>query len=628
MSIPIKTRPSTETSFVNQKAFTIKASGHAFDIISRGIYTDAYLAIVRELGCNAYDSQIEAGYTEPFKVHCPTHDNLKLVIRDYGTGMTADKINNVYTTVFESDKTESNNQIGCLGLGSKSPFALYNEFTVISYVDGKADRYLCFKNEENLPQISHLATEDTSEHNGVEIIIPVKSGDVSHFARVAQQAFSVFAKPPICNIHITPVSYSIKTSNYGIVTGYQNTANAIMGNVRYRINIDAIENLTNNQRSVLRSGIDLFFKIGDLSFAASREELNLDNVTKMRIKNKIDIIIAEYEKDLQKEVDKANTMAEAFNIFNVKKIIPVDKTKIKWNNKEIVSTIDLPSEIKIDNYCYRKTSTRQLYLQNWLKPNIVINDIPRGVYVKVEQNHLSPCFVIKPEDLEPTLSLIDCSLDYAQKTFNIYKASELKHTPKKYQQGRVPKVGKYNGGYTLSRSFSQVDVPKDGYYIVVNRNRFKFGDKFNITFNDFINIRNFMIYINKNVDVYCIKEKSFKKSAGNLKCFFTYTKECCTEYIKNQKIITYEKYKFDSQILKYSKYLPPDIVDIHKNYKNISMPSNLNKVKELLGVLENVQIDNLTEKVEKALKKYELLFQPSYGHVVKYIDLVNKGMFN
>jgi hypothetical protein len=41
--------------------FTIKATPKAFSILSDGLYSDPKLAIVRELGCNAYDSHVAAG---------------------------------------------------------------------------------------------------------------------------------------------------------------------------------------------------------------------------------------------------------------------------------------------------------------------------------------------------------------------------------------------------------------------------------------------------------------------------------------------------------------------------------------------------------------------------------------
>lgn len=54
-------------------AYKIKNSGTAFEILSSGLYSNKIKAIVRELGCNAYDSHVAAGHPEkPFDVHIPT----------------------------------------------------------------------------------------------------------------------------------------------------------------------------------------------------------------------------------------------------------------------------------------------------------------------------------------------------------------------------------------------------------------------------------------------------------------------------------------------------------------------------------------------------------------------------
>lgn len=69
--IPIETG-----GLADEGEFRIKASSTAFAILSSGLYSNKFKAILRELGCNAYDSHVEAGYPEkPFTVHLPTRLN-------------------------------------------------------------------------------------------------------------------------------------------------------------------------------------------------------------------------------------------------------------------------------------------------------------------------------------------------------------------------------------------------------------------------------------------------------------------------------------------------------------------------------------------------------------------------
>ena len=103
-------------SITEHNTIKMKSSRKAFQILS-DLYSDKALAIVRELGCNASDSMVMAGKKDqPFHIHLPNALEPWLTIEDYGTGITHENIYSIYATYFESTKTNSNEQIGCLGL--------------------------------------------------------------------------------------------------------------------------------------------------------------------------------------------------------------------------------------------------------------------------------------------------------------------------------------------------------------------------------------------------------------------------------------------------------------------------------------------------------------------------------
>ena len=114
---------SVAGSVDNNPQFTITASGRAFKILSDGLYSDKIRAIIRELACNARDSHVAAGNTAPWDMHLPTYDENWFSIEDFGTGMSHEDVINVYSRYFASTKTASNDFVGQLGLGSKSPFS-------------------------------------------------------------------------------------------------------------------------------------------------------------------------------------------------------------------------------------------------------------------------------------------------------------------------------------------------------------------------------------------------------------------------------------------------------------------------------------------------------------------------
>ncbi len=285
-----------ESNIGDVNNFTIEASAKAFKILSSGIYSNNERAIIRELSCNAYDAHVAAGCKDrPFDIVLP-NQLLKpyFEIRDYGTGMSDDDIKHLNTTYFLSTKIDSNDFIGGLGLGSKSPFSYTDSFTIISYFNGFARSYMAFINEAGNPSITLTSTVETDECNGLKIRVPVKAGDEYKFANEASFVFKTFpVKPNIEGQSIDmdlefskEYSDTIKAaqrSNWGSSNFY-----AVQGNVRYNISSDYIDNELPN---IVPGDIYFYFNIGDLGVTASREELAYnEGDTAKNIKDKVDLL--------------------------------------------------------------------------------------------------------------------------------------------------------------------------------------------------------------------------------------------------------------------------------------------------------------------------------------------------
>ena len=220
--------------------FRIRNSAKAFNILSSGLYANKIRAIIRELSCNAVDSHVAAGKTDvPFEIHLPNSLDPFFSIRDFGTGLTHDQVTNIYTTYFESTKTDSNAFIGALGLGSKSPFSYTDNFTVTAIKDGKRGIYSAFTNGEGVPSIALMMTEETDEPSGVEIKFSVN--DRYDFYKFRDEAVKVFRhfklKPTIKGC----AEFRFELPDYetrDIIPGVHTLNNArrsvaVMGNIAY-----------------------------------------------------------------------------------------------------------------------------------------------------------------------------------------------------------------------------------------------------------------------------------------------------------------------------------------------------------------------------------------------------------
>lgn len=152
-----------------EQTFNMAATAEAFNILSSSLYSNPKLAIIRELSTNANDAHKQAGKEDyPFDLHLPTPSEPFFNIRDFGDGIPEDLIYNIYTSYFVSTKTDDENQTGCFGLGSKTPFSLVDSYEVISYCEGKKKVYRMSK-KNGLPCVEKIEESDWTKDTGLEI---------------------------------------------------------------------------------------------------------------------------------------------------------------------------------------------------------------------------------------------------------------------------------------------------------------------------------------------------------------------------------------------------------------------------------------------------------------------------
>ncbi len=341
---------SARTSGVAQTGqFNIKATGKAFKILSDGLYSDKPLAVVRELSCNAWDAHIAAGKVDvPFEVCLPTTLSPLFYVKDYGIGLSHDDVMVLFTTFFDSTKTESNDFVGALGLGSKSPFSYVDQFNVTSRFDGMVRKYTAFIGDGGFPSIALLSEDGTDECNGLEVSMPIKSGDVNLFVAAAQKVLPHFdTKPTVKGCSTLNLEQKVllrgpgwimieKDSNYN---RYSRTEllRARMGAVVYPIASTGIANEALSDMVFYPFIID--FPLGSLDVAASREALSYDSGTVKAINARLGEVKQEVAGVLTKDMTAASTQWEAHVLFDktlensgLKAMLPKGHT-VDWRSK-------------------------------------------------------------------------------------------------------------------------------------------------------------------------------------------------------------------------------------------------------------------------------------------------------
>ena len=305
-------------------SFGIKQEGlaHIFNVLRNQLYSDKILAVLREYSCNAVDAHTEAGVNRPIEVTLPSRLSLELKIRDYGTGLSEQDIQEIYAFYGESTKRKSNSLIGQLGLGSKSAFAYGDNFVINSFYNGVKTTYNAYIDPSQIGQIAKLASASSNEANGVEIVISVKPTDCETFVNTARSLFHHFKVKPIVR-GAADFKYETRTAIYSgndwrifqtDRNSYGRQALAIMGNIAYRVSADALKLDENNadeatiERLLSNCDIELDVAIGDCDIAASREGLQYTDRTIANLKKRILVIRDYLVADITKQLKGAQSL--------------------------------------------------------------------------------------------------------------------------------------------------------------------------------------------------------------------------------------------------------------------------------------------------------------------------------
>lgn len=194
MEIIVNTPTDTATILsanARTQAFSITNSAAMANLLSTSLYSNPLRAAMRELICNAWDSHVASGRTDT-PIDISVHYLTGVTVADHGSGIAHDMVHDIYCTYGSSTKTSDANQTGGFGLGSKSPFAIADTFTVTSHYDGKKSLYLMEKASEQamgMPAATRLSSTPTT-NTGLTVNVALMGAYASH-----STAYDV-----ICNI--------------------------------------------------------------------------------------------------------------------------------------------------------------------------------------------------------------------------------------------------------------------------------------------------------------------------------------------------------------------------------------------------------------------------------------------
>lgn len=614
-----------ESNIKDSNSFTIKTSSKAFKILSDNLYADKITAVIRELSTNAYDSHVEANKLNiPFEVHLPSYDELWFSVKDFGTGMPHDQIINLYTSYFDSDKTNSNELVGALGLGSKSPFAYTDTFSVESIYNDVKNSYACFISEEGIPNITLLNSEKTQSSNGVEVKFAVKRDDINEFIKKARKVYSYFnIKPSI----VSYPDYEFEKENilfsgegWKLVesSGFSDRcAKALQGNIAYPINNNRLNNISEKIEFICENEFIIDFKLGLLDISASREDLSYDKITIQNIISKLENVYDEFKNFIQDEISNQKSFWNAVSKYKeiTKNIKRENILYITYDNKKLSENISIDLKdykcvinkyyIHYSNNIIKDTypsKSRFFSITPGSKNVVFFYDDLGGrkassrIRYFVENNSSTSAFLISGDDSKKIFDILG-NPDFINAS-KLPKRQRKVETINKKSWRSISSVGikNYNKVYSID------NLPEEmKFYAESNRNTLLHNDKSYdsaIAYKYMINLLKLNV-IKEEVIILAIPRRDINSkefnSIKNLYNIFDFYNKKISNLIKRHKrsIIEYLNHEESKNKLNISRSL----ISVFQNENVMNELSNDSQIKKLFNMYNEIQEKSFDSKI-------------------------------
>lgn len=263
------------------------------------LYSNPPLAVCREYVCNSLDSHLVAGNPDPIDVELPSDLRPVFVVTDNGVGMSMDDVLENYSKFGWSDKRQSNEVAGMLGLGCKAGLTYTSQFTLVARKDGMKNVVLVTRDADGAGMIQIVSSEPFDGPDGVSVQVPVK--DVARFNQQAN-LFLRLSDPGTIRVDGVlqqtlwehPEAQALDPDVILLPSTVLGQDMVTMGGVPY----PTTEPLFRGEGRVL-----VRYSIGDLDPTPSREQLHYTPKTKDALKTARLFIVDRLVKHASREID-------------------------------------------------------------------------------------------------------------------------------------------------------------------------------------------------------------------------------------------------------------------------------------------------------------------------------------
>lgn len=442
-----------------EEVFGISDVTVIMEILRSKLYSNPIKVLVQEYMSNARDAHREVDKDSlPIEVTCPTDISPQFEVRDFGPGLTPDRIKNVFVKYGSSTKRDSNNQTGGYGIGAKSAWSYADTFHVISITrenDVNIKRsYSCVVDESRAGKLVKMSDDEfTTEPCGTRIVVPARKENFRQFKAYAIQTGSFWKTLPI--IHGETLSMA-KTISEGANWKYfvresvteelrYNRAFVIYDGIPYPLKTETLKDAISEpvMKVLNNSCFGLYFDIGDITISANREEIQYTEKTRKVLANRVNELVEDVASKFSDTIQKETTFLNALLKFNAicqenRVIGDLLQNAIKWNEIQLnrTSRIDYSFNCaKIERFYHdtsglnhRKNVSIEITPENIA--NCYVNDEPRrgapinkmrSLYYSCKDKTTFDVYVISYHTNNP-VGLTQQVIDQSNKNIKLWKS--------------------------------------------------------------------------------------------------------------------------------------------------------------------------------------------------------------
>lgn len=333
-------------------------------MLSKNLYSDAIGSTIRECASNALDSHRRAGVDKPIIVSFQRGDSntFEFSVEDFGIGLDADDVEKIISKYGKSTKRDSATELGMMGLGFKAPLAYCSSFYFVARKNGVERKYMMYEGED-VNTIDLLYTRETTEGNGVKVIVPVTYYDKYDFIKKMKEQLAYFE-----NVYFNVMDAEIK-NDFVIFRGEDYQYSELASDSYMHICLDNVYYPIDFEKLGIKDKIDfplaLRFGLSDGIFPTpNRESIRYTPEAKDAIKKKIakvaDYFVNKYNESVEESDNiKAimdfyswnNRVYKSFNKnFDIRQIVPFATTVPKNPTLKGVKLLDTKKLMEVRDY--------------------------------------------------------------------------------------------------------------------------------------------------------------------------------------------------------------------------------------------------------------------------------------